>query len=183
MLSPKSFKVCLFFLSLSHQFYGALLPFRDPYIGKSSKKIYLDMFNSCSYPDKEWWVLRSFATSRLQLHWPEHTYLWVQMCPGTSACRQKGPCHWVNILAWWRPSPATRNWRIRTPLRPNISLTISGTSETLNFTSLIVNSWPWTLTSLHLALTVDSRNLPSLIHFWLSNPPEYSFEYWHSLGH
>ncbi|XP_039907353.1 putative methyltransferase DDB_G0268948 [Simochromis diagramma] len=36
------------------EFYGALLPFRDPYIGKSSKKIYLDMFNSCSYPDKEW---------------------------------------------------------------------------------------------------------------------------------
>ncbi|XP_034533313.1 putative methyltransferase DDB_G0268948 isoform X1 [Notolabrus celidotus] len=36
------------------EFYAALLPFRDPYIGSSSKKIYLDMFESCSYTDKEW---------------------------------------------------------------------------------------------------------------------------------
>ncbi|KAI3365826.1 hypothetical protein L3Q82_000817 [Scortum barcoo] len=36
------------------EFYAALLPFRNPYIGSSSVKIYLDMFDSCSYPDKEW---------------------------------------------------------------------------------------------------------------------------------
>ncbi|XP_069020022.1 putative methyltransferase DDB_G0268948 [Embiotoca jacksoni] len=36
------------------EFYTALLPFRNPYIGSSSHKIYLDMFDSCSYPDKEW---------------------------------------------------------------------------------------------------------------------------------
>ncbi|XP_074483365.1 putative methyltransferase DDB_G0268948 [Sebastes fasciatus] len=36
------------------EFYAALLPFRDPYIGTSSLKIYSDMFDSCSYPDKEW---------------------------------------------------------------------------------------------------------------------------------
>lgn len=48
--------------SLSPQFYAALLPFRDPYLGSSSKKIYADMFGSCSYPDKEWWVSRSVCT-------------------------------------------------------------------------------------------------------------------------
>ncbi|XP_038554263.1 putative methyltransferase DDB_G0268948 [Micropterus salmoides] len=36
------------------EFYAALLHFRDPYIGSSSVKIYSDMFDSCSYPDKEW---------------------------------------------------------------------------------------------------------------------------------
>lgn len=36
------------------EFYAALLPFRDPYIGSSSGKIYSDMFDSCTYPDKEW---------------------------------------------------------------------------------------------------------------------------------
>ncbi|XP_056227016.1 putative methyltransferase DDB_G0268948 isoform X3 [Seriola aureovittata] len=36
------------------EFYAALLPFRNPYIGSSSLKIYSDMFASCSYPDKEW---------------------------------------------------------------------------------------------------------------------------------
>ncbi|XP_030012908.1 putative methyltransferase DDB_G0268948 [Sphaeramia orbicularis] len=36
------------------EFYAALLPYRSPYLGPSSKQIYLDMFNSCSYPDKEW---------------------------------------------------------------------------------------------------------------------------------
>lgn len=36
------------------EFYAALLPFRDPYLGSNSRKIYTDMFDSCSYPDKEW---------------------------------------------------------------------------------------------------------------------------------
>ncbi|KAM8722037.1 putative methyltransferase [Acanthopagrus schlegelii] len=36
------------------EFYAALRPLRDPYIGSSSKKIYSDMFDSCPYPDKEW---------------------------------------------------------------------------------------------------------------------------------
>ncbi|XP_070711904.1 putative methyltransferase DDB_G0268948 [Pempheris klunzingeri] len=36
------------------EFYAALLPFRNPYIGSSSVKIYSDMFQSCLYPDKEW---------------------------------------------------------------------------------------------------------------------------------
>ncbi|PWA32094.1 hypothetical protein CCH79_00013362 [Gambusia affinis] len=41
-------------LDLRHQFYAALLPYRSSYLGPSSRKIYSDMFNSCSYPDKEW---------------------------------------------------------------------------------------------------------------------------------
>ncbi|XP_039998382.1 putative methyltransferase DDB_G0268948 [Xiphias gladius] len=36
------------------EFYAALLPFRNPYLGSSSERIYLNMFDSCSYPDKEW---------------------------------------------------------------------------------------------------------------------------------
>ncbi|XP_059184274.1 putative methyltransferase DDB_G0268948 [Centropristis striata] len=36
------------------EFYAALFPYRDPYLGTSSVKIYSDMFDSCSYPDKEW---------------------------------------------------------------------------------------------------------------------------------
>ncbi|KAE8278518.1 hypothetical protein D5F01_LYC23423 [Larimichthys crocea] len=36
------------------EFYAALLPYRNPYLGSSSVKIYLDMFDSCPYPDKEW---------------------------------------------------------------------------------------------------------------------------------
>ncbi|XP_070786916.1 putative methyltransferase DDB_G0268948 [Enoplosus armatus] len=36
------------------EFYAALLPFRNKYIGSSSVKIYSDMCDSCSYPDKEW---------------------------------------------------------------------------------------------------------------------------------
>lgn len=36
------------------EFYDAMLPFRHPHIGPSSKKHYVDMFESCSYPDKEW---------------------------------------------------------------------------------------------------------------------------------
>ncbi|XP_075951288.1 uncharacterized protein LOC142953105 [Anarhichas minor] len=39
---------------ICNEFYAALLPYRNPYIGKSSAKIYSDMFDSCSYPDKEW---------------------------------------------------------------------------------------------------------------------------------
>ncbi|TWW63964.1 putative methyltransferase DDB_G0268948 [Takifugu flavidus] len=40
--------------AICKEFYAALLPFRDPYLGSSSEKIYADMFDSCSYPDKEW---------------------------------------------------------------------------------------------------------------------------------
>ncbi|KAM8904569.1 putative methyltransferase [Spinachia spinachia] len=40
--------------AICEEFYAALLPFRDPYIGPSSVNIYSDMFDSCSYPDKEW---------------------------------------------------------------------------------------------------------------------------------
>lgn len=40
--------------AICKEFYTALLPFRDPYIGSSSGKIYSDMFDSCTYPDKEW---------------------------------------------------------------------------------------------------------------------------------
>ncbi|XP_061745520.1 uncharacterized protein LOC133544327 [Nerophis ophidion] len=36
------------------EFYAVLRPFRDPHLGSSSSKIYLDMFESCSYTDKEW---------------------------------------------------------------------------------------------------------------------------------
>nr|XP_040033723.1 putative methyltransferase DDB_G0268948 [Gasterosteus aculeatus aculeatus] len=36
------------------EFYAALHPFRDPYIGTNSVTIYSDMFDSCSYADKEW---------------------------------------------------------------------------------------------------------------------------------
>uniref|UniRef100_A0A667WI62 Si:ch211-93g23.2 n=1 Tax=Myripristis murdjan TaxID=586833 RepID=A0A667WI62_9TELE len=36
------------------EFYAALLPFRNQYLGASSVKIYKDMFDSCPYPDKEW---------------------------------------------------------------------------------------------------------------------------------
>ncbi|RVE75280.1 hypothetical protein OJAV_G00014810 [Oryzias javanicus] len=39
---------------ICEEFYAALLPFRSSYLGLSSKKIYFDLFNSCSYPDKEW---------------------------------------------------------------------------------------------------------------------------------
>ncbi|XP_040888519.1 trans-aconitate 3-methyltransferase-like [Toxotes jaculatrix] len=36
------------------ELYAALLPFRNPHIRSGSEKIYLDMFDCCSYPDKEW---------------------------------------------------------------------------------------------------------------------------------
>ncbi|XP_072303305.1 uncharacterized protein [Eucyclogobius newberryi] len=37
------------------EFYAALLPFRNPRLGSfSTIQIYKDMFNLCSYPDKEW---------------------------------------------------------------------------------------------------------------------------------
>ncbi|XP_041835236.1 putative methyltransferase DDB_G0268948 [Melanotaenia boesemani] len=36
------------------EFYAALIPYRSPYLGPSSMNIYLDMFNSCTYQDKEW---------------------------------------------------------------------------------------------------------------------------------
>uniref|UniRef100_A0A3P9LK69 Si:ch211-93g23.2 n=1 Tax=Oryzias latipes TaxID=8090 RepID=A0A3P9LK69_ORYLA len=39
---------------ICEEFYATLLPYRSSYIGSSSKNIYLDLFNSCSYPDKEW---------------------------------------------------------------------------------------------------------------------------------
>ncbi|KAM3585355.1 uncharacterized protein V6R79_015108 [Siganus canaliculatus] len=46
-ISDKLNKVC-------KEFYAALLPFRDPYIGSSSVQIYSDMHDSLPYPDKEW---------------------------------------------------------------------------------------------------------------------------------
>ncbi|XP_015229455.1 PREDICTED: putative methyltransferase DDB_G0268948 [Cyprinodon variegatus] len=39
---------------ICQEFYAALLPYRSSYLGPSSKKLYFDMFNSCSYLDKEW---------------------------------------------------------------------------------------------------------------------------------
>ncbi|KAM9835941.1 putative methyltransferase [Aulostomus maculatus] len=36
------------------EFYAALLPFRNAFLGTNSMKIYTDMFDSCPYPDKEW---------------------------------------------------------------------------------------------------------------------------------
>uniref|UniRef100_A0A3Q1EQJ5 Si:ch211-93g23.2 n=1 Tax=Acanthochromis polyacanthus TaxID=80966 RepID=A0A3Q1EQJ5_9TELE len=36
------------------EFYDVLRPFRYSYLGPSSKKLYAEMFESCSYPDKEW---------------------------------------------------------------------------------------------------------------------------------
>ncbi|XP_004066585.1 putative methyltransferase DDB_G0268948 [Oryzias latipes] len=39
---------------ICEEFYATLLPYRSSYIGSSSKNIYLDLFNSCSYPEKEW---------------------------------------------------------------------------------------------------------------------------------
>ncbi|XP_071775034.2 putative methyltransferase DDB_G0268948 [Centroberyx gerrardi] len=39
---------------ICEEFYAALLPFRNPYLGPSSTLIYKDMFDSCLYPDKEW---------------------------------------------------------------------------------------------------------------------------------
>uniref|UniRef100_A0A3B3HEU6 Si:ch211-93g23.2 n=1 Tax=Oryzias latipes TaxID=8090 RepID=A0A3B3HEU6_ORYLA len=41
---------------ICEEFYATLLPYRSSYIGSSSKNIYLDLFNSCSYPEKEWCV-------------------------------------------------------------------------------------------------------------------------------
>ncbi|KAF1371867.1 hypothetical protein PFLUV_G00273810 [Perca fluviatilis] len=39
---------------ICEEYYDALRPFRNPYIGTSSVKNYSDLFDSCSYPDKEW---------------------------------------------------------------------------------------------------------------------------------
>ncbi|XP_078100103.1 putative methyltransferase DDB_G0268948 [Sander vitreus] len=39
---------------ICEEYYDALRPFRNSYIGTSSVKIYSDLFDSCSYPDKEW---------------------------------------------------------------------------------------------------------------------------------
>ncbi|XP_049919622.1 putative methyltransferase DDB_G0268948 [Epinephelus moara] len=36
------------------EYYTVMDPFRNPYLGKCSVKIYSDMFDACSYPDKEW---------------------------------------------------------------------------------------------------------------------------------
>ncbi|XP_077371473.1 uncharacterized protein LOC144015035 [Festucalex cinctus] len=40
--------------AICKEFYAALLPFKNPCLGSSSSQIYLDMFESCTYPDKEW---------------------------------------------------------------------------------------------------------------------------------
>ncbi|XP_042368776.1 putative methyltransferase DDB_G0268948 [Plectropomus leopardus] len=39
---------------ICEEYYTAMDPFRNPYLGKCSVKIYSDMFDACSYPDKEW---------------------------------------------------------------------------------------------------------------------------------
>ncbi|CAG5934134.1 unnamed protein product [Menidia menidia] len=39
---------------ICEEFYAALLPFRNPHLGPRSVDLYLNMFNLCSYPDKEW---------------------------------------------------------------------------------------------------------------------------------
>ncbi|XP_068576000.1 uncharacterized protein, partial [Cebidichthys violaceus] len=39
---------------ICNEFYPVLHLFRNPYLEKSSSKIYSDMFDSCSYPNKEW---------------------------------------------------------------------------------------------------------------------------------
>ncbi|XP_074484007.1 uncharacterized protein LOC141763337 [Sebastes fasciatus] len=36
------------------EFYAGFRPYRNPYLGKCSVKIYSDLFDSCTYPDKEW---------------------------------------------------------------------------------------------------------------------------------
>ncbi|XP_061537570.1 putative methyltransferase DDB_G0268948 [Phycodurus eques] len=36
------------------EFYAALLPFKNPCLGSSSSRIYLEIFDSCPYLDKEW---------------------------------------------------------------------------------------------------------------------------------
>ncbi|XP_057686037.1 putative methyltransferase DDB_G0268948 [Corythoichthys intestinalis] len=40
--------------NICEEFYAALVPFKNPYLGTSSSKIYLEMFDSCSYPEKYW---------------------------------------------------------------------------------------------------------------------------------
>nr|XP_057907840.1 putative methyltransferase DDB_G0268948 [Doryrhamphus excisus] len=40
--------------NICEEFYAALQPFSHPYLGSSLSKIYFDMFESCTYPDKEW---------------------------------------------------------------------------------------------------------------------------------
>ncbi|XP_054639393.1 uncharacterized protein LOC129185859 [Dunckerocampus dactyliophorus] len=40
--------------NICEEFYAALRPFTNPCQGSSLSKIYLDMFESCTYPDKEW---------------------------------------------------------------------------------------------------------------------------------
>ncbi|XP_068612580.1 malonyl-[acyl-carrier protein] O-methyltransferase-like [Brachionichthys hirsutus] len=39
---------------ICQEYYAALIPARDPNLGVSDANMYLDMFGSCSYPDKEW---------------------------------------------------------------------------------------------------------------------------------
>ncbi|XP_054654835.1 uncharacterized protein LOC129193992 [Dunckerocampus dactyliophorus] len=40
--------------NICDELYAALRPFKNPCLGSSSSKIYFDMFESCTYPDKEW---------------------------------------------------------------------------------------------------------------------------------
>ncbi|XP_054654817.1 putative methyltransferase DDB_G0268948 isoform X2 [Dunckerocampus dactyliophorus] len=40
--------------NICEKFYAALRPFRNPCLGSSLSKIYLDMFESCTYQYKEW---------------------------------------------------------------------------------------------------------------------------------
>nr|XP_057907864.1 putative methyltransferase DDB_G0268948 [Doryrhamphus excisus] len=40
--------------NICEEFYAALRPFTNPYLASSLSKIYFEMFESCTYPDKEW---------------------------------------------------------------------------------------------------------------------------------
>ncbi|XP_061686756.1 putative methyltransferase DDB_G0268948 isoform X2 [Syngnathoides biaculeatus] len=40
--------------NICKEFYAALLPFKNPCLGSSSSRIYLEMFESCPYLEKKW---------------------------------------------------------------------------------------------------------------------------------
>ncbi|KAM9828997.1 uncharacterized protein LOC133149838 [Syngnathus typhle] len=40
--------------NICKEFYAALLPFNHPCLGSCPSQIYFDMFDSCSFPEKEW---------------------------------------------------------------------------------------------------------------------------------
>lgn len=103
------------------------------------------MFDSCSYPDKEWWVSRSVCARLtleshrgLPLHaachasspsWNDGGFYCFFSPPGTRASWLKTPWRWVDTSRWWRPSPPTRECFETSPLRPNVSRTTSRAGE------------------------------------------------------